>query len=189
MRRETITKDQLQSIYQDHLLRDFVTAELKSISFFEDKFADGIYCGDLFYDQEQPVAYAFYGKRPGGNYLLLDYLAVLPHHRGKGYGGKIITAIKKKTAAYDGVIVEAEAIAGTRDEKEQSLRRRRIQFYRQNGLEELQLRAEVNGVAFTLLLLTNKAKPAEEAVIEKELAAIYETLYENTDFQKAWRIF
>ncbi|HMM06439.1 MAG TPA: GNAT family N-acetyltransferase [Clostridiales bacterium] len=189
MRQKRITKDQLQSIYRDHLSRDFITAELKSRSFFEDDFDRGVYFGDLFYDQDRLIAYTFYGKRPGGNYLLLDYLAVLPEERSKGYGAEILAALKKEAAAYDGVIVEAEAIDAAKDEQEQTIRRRRIAFYRQNGLKELKLRAEVNGVTFTLLLLTDKEKPAEEKIIKEELAAIYHTLYEHTEFKNAWRLF
>mgnify|MGYP000892626031 CR=1 FL=1 len=189
MHQQKITKDQLHTIYQDHLPRDFIMAELKSISFFEDNFARGVYFGDLFYVEDQLVAYTFCGKRPGGNYLLLDYLAVLPQERGKGYGTEILAALRKEAAAYDGVIVEAEAVDTAKNEKEKNLRQRRIAFYRRNGLMEMKTRSEINGVTFTLLLLTDKEKPAEEETIGRELTAIYQTLYNHTEGKDVWRIF
>lgn len=84
----------------------------------------------------------------GDALVLLDYLAVDPRCRGEGIG---TAALRLFLAAYpgQGVFVEIEdtAFPGA----DQSVRLRRKQFYRNCGMEDLQVTAQVFGVNMELL--------------------------------------
>lgn len=188
MHYQKIAKDQLSDVYHTHLRRDFISAELKPVSFLEEKFDCGAYFGYFFYHQDELVAYTLFGKTPSRNYLLLDYLAVLPEHRGKGYGSEILEIIKKETVGSDGVIIEAEAVEKAKDEKERAIRARRMAFYENNGLKQTRLFSEINGVIFSLLLLPGGIALDRDKV-KKELSSIYHTFYDKGSYSKSWHIY
>lgn len=99
--------------------------------------------------------------------VLLDYFAVSGEKRGLGLGGKSLKLLKDK---YKGKrffleIESLEAEAGNMEE-----RRRRKQFYLNNGMTELDVKAKLFGVEFELLGYDCK-------VSFEEYFSLYDTCY------------
>lgn len=84
----------------------------------------------------------------GGDLVLLDYFAICEEKRGKGLGGASLRALYEK---YQGkrFFLEVESLAILADNMEE--RRRRKQFYLNNGMTELGVNARLFGVEFELL--------------------------------------
>lgn len=80
--------------------------------------------------------------------VLLDYFAVSGEKRGLGLGGKSLKLLKDR---YKGkrFFLEIENTEAEADNGEE--RRRRKQFYLNNGMTELDVRAKLFGVEFELL--------------------------------------
>lgn len=84
----------------------------------------------------------------GENLVLLDYFAIREEKRGKGLGSASLRMLFEK---YRGkrFFLEVESLAVSTDNMEE--RRRRKQFYLNNGMTELGVSARLFGVAFELL--------------------------------------
>lgn len=80
--------------------------------------------------------------------VLLDYFAICREKRGNGLGSASLKALFEK---YRGkrFFLEVESLAVVADNTEE--RRRRKQFYRNNGMSELGVYARLFGVEFELL--------------------------------------
>lgn len=84
----------------------------------------------------------------GEDLVLLDYFAVCEEKRGQGLGGKSLRALQEQ---YQGkrFFLEVESLKVSADNMEE--RRRRKQFYLNNGMKELGVYAKLFGVEFELL--------------------------------------
>lgn len=84
----------------------------------------------------------------GNDLVLLDYFAICEEKRGKGLGGKSLRALQE---VYRGkrFFLEVESLKVPADNMEE--RRRRKQFYLNNGMTELGVYAKLFGVEFELL--------------------------------------
>lgn len=83
-----------------------------------------------------------------GELVLLDYFAISEEKRGKGLGGMSLRALFER---YRGkrFFLEVESLTVLADNMEE--RRRRKQFYLNNGMKELGVNARLFGVEFELL--------------------------------------
>jgi len=84
----------------------------------------------------------------GEREILLDYLAVMPGHRGKGIGSRALEELKK---IYQGKGIIAEIESSREDCPDRERRLVRKQFYVNSGLEPMDVEAEVFGVRMELL--------------------------------------
>lgn len=84
----------------------------------------------------------------GEDLVLLDYFAICEEKRGRGLGGRSLRALQEQ---YRGkrFFLEVESLKVAADNMEE--RRRRKQFYLNNGMKELGVYAKLFGVEFELL--------------------------------------
>lgn len=87
-----------------------------------------------------------------GNYVLLDYFAILPQKRGSGIGSCVIQLLKQryKDKIFFLEIEETEKMEDV-SEEEQKLRVRRKRFYLENGMKDSTLRVSLFGVLMEIL--------------------------------------
>lgn len=97
---------------------------------------------------------------------LIEYLAIEKTHRSKGYGGKILTALKEKYNDYR-IILEIEDPDAPCSNREERLRRR--SFYLQNGMTELDYTVYIFGEVMKILTFSGNITFTE-----------YVETYENT---------
>ncbi len=102
-----------------------------------------------------------------GDLVLLDYFAICAEKRGKSLGGASLRVLFEK---YKGkrFFLEVESLAVPADNQEE--RRRRKQFYLNNGMRELGVCARLFGVEFELL-------GYECEVSFQEYFALYDDIY------------
>ena len=83
------------------------------------------------------------------NFLYVYYLAVIEEARNKGYGSKILTKIKEDNPGR--TITLAIEDTEVCDAPNYEMRLRRLEFYRRNGFERLNMRVNEAGVWLELL--------------------------------------
>ena len=134
------------------------------------------------------VAYAFLANDRGKRLFLLDYLAVIHGLRGSGYGGKMLSKLKEyfyENTFVNALIIEAESIGSSENEEEVFVRKRRIHFYKKNGLLEQPFLSEVFGTVFTILILWIRE---EEINILEEYKNIYKSILTADIYEKNIKI-
>lgn len=103
---------------------------------------------DVWYVQNRGKFAGFVITINGDDIILLDYLAVASHMRGKGIGSIILQKMRKLYIG-KGVFLEIETVLEKADNIEE--RKRRKQFYLQNGMTEMHVLANLFGVNMELL--------------------------------------
>lgn len=167
-----LSRPQWQQLYQTAMVRDFPASELKSVSMLEQLEDKGWYTFLGFYREEDPqslCAYAlFIQTRPGA--VLLDYFAVAPSLRGGGIGGEILELLKQWAAQKAPLLLaEVEDPKFSLDEKDRSLRNRRIGFYQRNGLFLTGVCAQVLQDHYCIIA----AGKADREAVYREMTGLY----------------
>lgn len=204
MRFIELTDEQITDIYNTHMQVDFPKSEIKPLKVILEAKAKGFYvCFGLFdiikdcennngdekeSVKEKLVAYAFLANDRGKRLFLLDYLAVIHGLRGSGYGGKMLSKLKEyfyENTFVNALIIEAESIGSSENEEEVFVRKRRIHFYKKNGLLEQPFLSEVFGTVFTILILWIRE---EEINILEEYKNIYKSILTADIYEKNIKI-
>ncbi|MCI8594654.1 MAG: GNAT family N-acetyltransferase [Oscillospiraceae bacterium] len=176
-----LTAAELDRLYETDMTRDFPADELKPLSCLQTLLAKGNYEPyGLFYG-ETLLAYALYWRAAGEPYRMLDYFAVLPEGRNKGLGGKLLKEMLERFCGEEqGVFLEVE-IPNTGDEAVDSLRRRRLGFYRRAGLRQMGYTTRIFGVPF--LVLAYGSEISDEALMETH-RKIYRTAFSGAVYER-----
>lgn len=144
-----LTTDQVKEIYNTHMKDDFIPDELKLLKYILLAVKKGIYdCLGAFEDDEV-VAYAFMVKQ--GDDYLLDYLAVYPEKRNGGIGSKVLGLLKDYYKNARSILIEVENPEFAKDDSENEIQTRRIDFYLRNGCVDTGFKVSAFGVPFLVL--------------------------------------
>ena len=141
----------LRRVYRDHVKADFPPAERKPLAMIERQVRTGQYDTLGLFRGETLLAYAFLWRDKEGHCALLDYLAVCRGGRGQGTGSAFMEQLKAHYGGFDGLLVEAGAEDPQAGEEQNTLRRRRIDFYRRCGFRMLDYKARLFGVTYAML--------------------------------------
>lgn len=153
--------------YEKFLKEDFVSDKIKPIENILTLIKNNRYeVYGVFQDNEM-IGYASFWKKKNINLVLLDYLGVSEKYRNHGFGTKILILIRKILGKVP-YVVEAEIPTGISLE-EDKIRRRRIEFYEQNGCKKVYLMATCGMKWQTLVNSKNEIDPKELAKLHKEL--------------------
>ena len=168
--------EHIQTIYSEHLVKDFPFNEVMPFSGIE-KMMDshmyecyGLYCDDKF------AGYAFFLKQitAGYNNYLLDYFAMLPEYRDQGYGSVFLGQLKEVLRDADCILVEADDPDQVENDAERKIRLRRIDFYKRNGYIPTKHTMKVFGADYRLMVL-----PIAGAFITDRARQFYEVIYKS----------
>ena len=173
VRAERLDEESIRYVYKTYMKIDFPRSELKPLksilSLIQQKRGEGY----GFYDKDELTGYAFLIKAPSGRAYLIDYLAVLPSLRDRGYGSACLSALQnileEKNTLHSKllgtgenmestanereytIMVESEDPSFAADETEKQVRRRRIRFYEKNGFFDSKNDCSHYGVENTLV--------------------------------------
>ena len=111
------------------------------------------------------------------SYILLDYFAILPEYQCNGYGKQAIKELNKIVSKkYNGILIEVEKLGLGKNEKENELRQRRIEFYEKLGFVNLQIDLNLFNVIFSVYVLPCIEEMQNKHEIIEELLKIYDVV-------------
>lgn len=160
-----LTDGDIKEIYNKHMIIDFPAEELKPLDVIQKLLKRKIYMCYGLYNNEELLAYTFLAASK--SYLLIDYYSVCAKYRSMGIGSKFLNILKENCKNYNGIIVEVESIKCALNETEKVLRKRRIDFYKKNGMRMTNISCMLFNVNYSIMCLCN---------IELENSRIYEGL-------------
>lgn len=139
-------------VYADHMVQDFPEDELKPFRMIRDGMLGGWYDMLAMTDERgELLAYAGIYRKGEGRTYLLDYLAVTPEQRGKGFGTRMLHALRDfYSGSADSFVIECETPEHAPNPE---IAERRICFYTTAGAHRTAVRFQVFGVDYTMLIL------------------------------------
>lgn len=175
-----LSSEDVEIIYNEHMVVDFPLEELKPIDTILKLIKRKIYKCYGLYDSKELLTYAFFTTSK--SYLLLDYFAVCEKFRNKGIGSKFLSILKENCKNYSGIIVEVEDVEFADTEAEKIIRKRRIDFYNKNGAKMTSVLCELFNVNYSVMCLCNVE--LDDLVIYGELQKIYKEIIPDKFYSK-----
>lgn len=160
---------QIETLY----LEAFPASERKPFAIITEKCDSGMV--EILYLEQEGAFAGLAITMQDGQYVLLDYFAILKEKRGCGLGGVVLEQLFERYREKQ-FFLEIEDTREPAENRTQRLRRKR--FYLRNGMTELGLRSNVFGV--NMELLGHRANLSFEAY-----RGVYETVYGS---EKAARV-
>ena len=183
MELRTLDETQIRALHEKQMHRDFPPSELKGVESILSLCRRGEYdvlAADLY---GELVAYALVFRPKDGRAMLLDYLAVEPHLRGKGLGTQLLHQLCAYYAeAADSLMIECERPKAAPDEAEA---RRRIRFYEHGGASMTDVRIWLFDVEYSILVLPckghalNKERDWADVMLGMYRSMLPKALYEQ----------
>jgi len=181
MELKQLRNEDIENVYNKHMIIDFPAEELKPIDVIQKLIKRKIYiCYGLYNNNKELLAYAFLATSK--LYLLIDYYSVCAKYRNKGVGSEFLTILKENCKNYNGIIVEVENIECASNEAEKVVRRRRIDFYRKNGMRMTNISSKLFNVNYSIMCLCNIE--IDDSVIYAELKNIYKEMIPSKFYSK-----
>lgn len=171
-----LSKEEVVSVYEQHLLQDFVPAEQKPLEIILRLMSEERYLCYGLYDRDEFVAYAFFCSAPKVNHILIDYLAVCEGKRNFGYGSKFLQLLQTEITEYASIIFEVESGKSAENDDEILICKKRLDFYHRNGLKDTKLSLSLFGVDMNILYLTLDHEPTDDEVYDS-LDVIYDLMF------------
>lgn len=170
-----ITIQEVDAIYNQHMVKDFPPNELKPLNMIKKLIQSGrSRCYGLF-SSGFLKAYALFYQPPGDRILLIDYYAVISTERNKKYGSTFLKLLQNQLKDYEGLLVEVEQIEKAKNEKDRKIRKKRIDFYIKNGMIKTHVACHLFGVDYTILYLPLLEKYDDKLVYSK-LSELYRSM-------------
>lgn len=150
-----LAEEEIAQIYKTHMKGDFPANELKPLSHIIRSAEEGYGFSLGICEEEKLAGYAVFILCQETKCALLDYFAILRDRRGGGLGHRafplIETYFQENMPEIEGLYIESERIAAAEDERQRTVRERRIAFYRSCGCEMTTLHAVLFGVDYSVL--------------------------------------
>lgn len=158
-----LSAEELINIYAHTAIRHFPPAEYKPVENVRKYLQNDLYIGYGFFQQNTLTAYALFLAPAPNEFssetqskpskLLLDYFAVLEEYRNTGIGSAFLQRLRKELTFADGIYIESENPDEAANEKERTVRTKRIAFYDRNGAVYTGIRSTLFGVPYRILYL------------------------------------
>lgn len=176
-------QEEISHIYKTYMTQDFPAQELKPLSHILKSMEQGYGFSLGIYEAQDLMGYAVFIVTE--DCALLDYFAVVEAKRGKGVGHEAFRLLKayfeENMPEVSGIYIEAERINKARNEKERTVRSRRIAFYQSCGCGMTELESRLFGVDYSILycgLGASSEMPSLSAV-----DGIYRTMFKKTHYK------
>jgi len=180
MNLKELNDEDIESIYNKHMIKDFPSGELKPLDVIQKLNKRKNYICLGLYNNKELMAYALLATSK--SYLLIDYYAVCKEHREEGIGSKFLNMLKDYFINYDGIIVEVERVECGPDESEKLIRKRRIEFYKRNGMRMTDIYCKLFDIDYCIMCLCNV--DLEDLAIYSGLKDIYQEIIPGSLYSK-----
>ncbi len=183
-----LTMEQMESVYKEHMTKDFPKDELRPLWKIRESFLNGIQFGYGLYEISEDcfdmdgregklLAYALLLRQQSeeGSAVLLDYFAVTEENRGQGTGTFFLGKIRQMLKNNLFMILEVEHPDAAEDESERRRRERQIDFYRRNGARKTSQVTKVNHVTYLILTIAIKQNP-DALLLREKISSFYKVV-------------
>ena len=163
-----INFEEYKELVYPEYLKIFPEEERKELKTIESNYKNKISKFIKITESNQFIGFYMINTVENNKYAQIDYFAILPEYRNKGYGTKAINVIKEKFTQYNGIFIEIEKLGIGESEEENILRQKRVNFYQKLGFHKLNF----DLVWFKTLILSpyililNNSKDTEDIILE-----------------------
>ncbi len=164
-----LTKNELTKLYKKELTADFPKAELKPLRAMHRLMDMQRYEPMLITQGHEILGYAMLWLPEDRHGALLEYFGVLRGKRNGGVGSHILQLLVER---YDQLFCEAEA-PNSGNQAVDSLRRRRLVFYKRNSFRLLDYECALFGVHFNCLYHGPEADDRKVEAMHRQIYAGY----------------
>lgn len=181
-----LNEEQIEFVYNNFMKKDFPPSELKPLKILKNAAAKGIYKCFGYFENDEIKGYLFLENLKDKEDYLVDYLAVVSDYRNNGIGAQMLNLLRSILPDAESILVEVEDPDFAESEEEESLQKRRYNFYMRNGFHDTGLRAKCYGVPFRIIetgegLMHTKAET--ESLYRSQYKAIWtKKMYETKLF-------
>ena len=185
MRIQKLDLAEIQTIYDNYMIKDFPANELRPFSQTQRLYREGHYEGyGMYDDQDVFVAYALYVKPPRHEIhaVLLDYLAVVSSARGTGAGSIFLQQMQQMFHDTDVILLEVENPDYALTHEDLYMRRKRMRFYMKNELSTTGIQTRVYDMEYKILAMPLKQDISDHEVIQA-MSGIYHQLFDPAVFE------
>lgn len=177
---------EFKEIYNKHLKYDFPLSERKPFFLMKKMYLENKYSCYVLEEDNKLKAYAAFVWKCEKT-LLLDYFATVKEVRGNGIGSIMLEYLKEELDV-SSLILECEHPNYALDEKDEMIRKKRIEFYKKNGAYLTNSEINLAGGKFNIMYLPMKLYDCNTN-IKKELDLIYKNMYPKILFRTIAKIY
>lgn len=176
-----------QTIYPEYVTL-FPKSELKPYEMLEKMFQKNIMKFIKIMDSDTFVGFFIVNALQQSHYLHLDFFAILPQYQSKGYGSKALKLLQEESKQFEGIFIEIEKVGEGKNEQENTIRKKRAQFYERVGFTPLKFEIDLFHVLLSAYVLFAQEKIEEHRIV-KEISTLYDTIYGENIAKKYVKIF
>jgi len=150
MKIREIREDEYKDLYS-HMKRDFPYNELPPFFVVKRNFDKNIYDGFYMTEDTSDIGYAVITAPENLKYALVNYFAILPEYRSKGFGSEFLKII---LGCYSDriLVVEADAPSSAKSASLRNEAERRVRFYERAGFHVIPTeKAKIFGVDMLIM--------------------------------------
>lgn len=177
-----ISIEEFKEKLQESYLAIFPAEERKPIALIEKFYHQGIIQLIKIVKKAEIIGFMTLNSIEPDGYGVLDYLAILPKYREKGFGAEAMKQFLDQENNRKGIYIEVDQEGLGKEDKENRIRERRTKFYERLGFRKLDFDLTLFSVIYTPYVYENLSN-TDENIIE-EILKIYETIIGKERIQK-----
>ena len=163
--------EELRGIYR-YMRRDFQAAERIPFALILRAIRRGVMeCFTVEDELGYAYGYMIATVKSVYGYVLLNYFAIAPRHRGEGVGSAALELLAERYSDRQGIIVELSEFPG-----EEELTRSRREFYQSNGYRDVPARYMLAGVHTEIMEHPIRSRERVAEVIHRVIPDIYSNI-------------
>jgi len=179
-----VDMQEFKNVIYPEYINLFPECERKSYKVLEKTYDKGILKVLKIMDKDEFIGFIITDSLANNKCLLLDYFAILPKYQNRGYGTAALKLLKQNSMEYYGIFIEVDKPGKGKNEEENNLRRRRIEFYERLGCQKLNFELNLYNNIFVPYILQTSSKSQDEDKIIKDVFDIYLAIMGKTILEK-----
>ena len=166
-------KEFKEDIYM-YYVEAFPEEERKPFSLIKNTYDRGYMKLIKILNNDSLLGFMILNRIKNNGYAVLDYFAILPQYRNKGFGTKALKLLLEKEKKSSGIFIEIEKVGLGINNEDNLIREKRKKFYEEIGFKKLKFDLLLFGVIFMPYIFSNIDINEEEII--KEILNIYESI-------------
>lgn len=173
--RKIDSKEFKKKLYKSYK-KDFPKIERAYFYIIKKKSREGLVSIYILEDGKDILGYALNIETE--KYVLIWYIAIVEMYRKRGYGTELVNILKEKYKKENkSIFIEVERSGYGKDEQENEIREKRINFYKRLNFKQINLLANMYATDYEIYLLDIEEDKMENTQRVKEIWTQIEYIY------------